>query len=367
MECYVGLDVHSKASVFVIQDGHGQVRAQGEMPTTPDGFRRWHEAQHLPAGTPVALESGTVAFFVARELSGLGCAPRVVDAREVRLKAHRPTQKSDRRDAFELCDGLRRGIYRAIVHVPPRPVARLRELLGRRRHVVRLETAQVNAVKRVLRGAGLGHLSRSLGTEVAWAKLLATLAGHGELRDCIEPHRALWGCARAQRTALETALTAHVAAPAFAPDLRRLQTIPGVGPIVAATVLAVFSDVRRFADAKHAASYAGLVPATYHSGDREAYGRITKRGSGELRAMLCEAAHHASRPTHPLHPYFASLCAKRGYKMATIAVAHRLARITFAMLRDGTDFDVAKLNIEEGPFERITIRRYRLKRSTARA
>jgi hypothetical protein len=184
---------------------------------------------------------------------------------------------------------------------------------------------------------------------------LAALAGHGELRDYVEPHHALWRCARAQRVALETALTAHLAAPVFAPDLRRLQTIPGVGPIVAATVLAVFSDVRRFADAKHAASYAGLVPSTYHSGEREAFGRITKRGSGELRTMLCEAAHHASRSTHPLHPYFATLCAKRGYKMATIAVAHRLARITFAMLRDGTDFDVGKLNIEEGPFERTII------------
>jgi transposase len=367
MECYVGVDVHSKASVFVIQDGSGRVVAQGEVPTTPEGFRGWHAAQRLPTGTPVALETGTVAFFVARELTGLGCAPIVVDAREVRLKAHRPTQKSDRRDAFELCDGLRRGIYRAIVHVPPPAITRLRELLGRRRHFVRLETAQVNAVKRLLRGAGLVHCSRSLGTEVAWAKLLATLAGHGELRDYVEPHRALWGCARAQRTALETALTAHVAAPAFAPALRRLQTIPGVGPIVAATVLAVFSDVRRFADAKHAASYAGLIPATYHSGDHEAYGRITKRGSAELRTMLCEAAHHASRPTHPLHPYFAVLCVKRGYKMATIAVAHRLARITFAMLRDGTDFDVAKLNIEEGPFERTTVRRYRLKRPAAHA
>jgi transposase len=367
MECSVGLDGHSKASVFVIQDGHGQVRAQGEMPPTPEGFRRWHEAQRLPAGTPVALETGTGAFFVARELTGLGCAPVVVDAREVRLKAHRPTQKSDRRDAFELCDGLRRGIDRASVQVPPCSVARLRELLGRRRHFVRLETAQVNAVKRRLRGAGLGPLSRSLSTEVGWTKLLATLAGHGELRDDVEPHRALWRCARAQRTALETPLFAHVAAPAFAADLRRLQTIPGVGPLVAAPVLAVFSDVRRFADAKHAASYAGLVPATYHSGDREAYGRITKRGAGELRAMRCEAAHHARRPTHPLPPSFASLCAQRGYKMATLAVAHRLARITFAMLRDGADFDVAKLTLEEGPFERTTIRRYRLKRPVARA
>ena len=47
---------------------------------------------------------------------------------------------------------------------------------------------------------------------------------------------------------------------------------------MAATVLAVFSNVDRFADAKHAASYAGPVPSTYHSGEREAYGRITKRG-----------------------------------------------------------------------------------------
>src|SRR5262245_6437675 len=95
------------------------------------------------------------------------------------LSAHRPTQKSDRRDAFELCDGLRRGIDRAIVHVPPRAVARVRETLSRRRHFVRLETAQVNAVKRLLRGAGLGQLSRSLGTEVGWAKLLAGWRGTG--------------------------------------------------------------------------------------------------------------------------------------------------------------------------------------------
>jgi hypothetical protein len=53
-------------------------------------------------------------------------------------------------------------------------------------------------------------------------------------------HHALWPCARAQRAALETALTAHLAAPTFVPDLRQLQTILGVGPIVAATVLAVF-------------------------------------------------------------------------------------------------------------------------------
>jgi len=46
MECYVGLDVHSKASVFVIRDGHGRVMAQGALAATPEEFRRWYDAQH---------------------------------------------------------------------------------------------------------------------------------------------------------------------------------------------------------------------------------------------------------------------------------------------------------------------------------
>src|SRR5689334_12964852 len=118
---YVGLDVHSQRSVFVIEDAKGQMVAEGKVPTTLVGLTQLQTTHHLPAGTPVGLETGTVAFFVARQLSALGLKPVVIDAQEVRRKAHRPTQKSDRRDARELCEGLRRGIYRALVHVPPPP------------------------------------------------------------------------------------------------------------------------------------------------------------------------------------------------------------------------------------------------------
>jgi hypothetical protein len=104
----------------------------------------------------------------------------------------------------------------------------------------------------------------------------------------------------------------------------------------------------------------GLVPTTHQSGDTNRTGHITKRGSGELRAMLCEAAHHGRRPPHPLNPYFARLCARRGHKMASVAVAHRLCRILFAMLRDGTEFSPQRLGLEEGPFTHATTRQYRL-------
>jgi transposase len=160
VKAYVGLDVHSKASVFVIQDERGEEVGRGEVPTSAEGFAGLRARYQLGGSTAVALESGTMAFFAARRLRQLGLSALVVDAREVRMKAHRPRQKSDTRDALELCEGLRRGVYRAIVHVPPDEVEQLRNTLSRRRHFVRLGTAEINAAKKMVRSAGLFELSR---------------------------------------------------------------------------------------------------------------------------------------------------------------------------------------------------------------
>jgi transposase len=359
MQYYVGMDVHSKESVFVMVDRKGKLRAQGTLVTTVEGFQAWQQHYQVPSGTAVALESGTVAFFAARQLRAMGLTPVVVDAHEVRLKAQRPRQKSDRRDAQELCEGLRRGLYRSLVHIPPVAICVLRETLSRRRHFVRVQTAEINAATHVLRAAGVGQLKANLRTATGWSKLGAVLDAQPSLQQALRQHQALWQQAQTEVQALEQHL-AEQQRP-FAADLQRLQTIPGVGPIVALTVVAVFSEVERFPSAKHVASYAGLVPTTYQSGERARHGHITKQGSGELRAMLCEAAQQARRADHPLNPYFAALCAKRGYRMAVVAVAHRLCRIMFAMLRHQSDFDIQRVGVEEGPFLRTTARRYRRK------
>jgi transposase len=361
MALCVGLDGHSKRCEYLIQDEQGKRAGGGSVPTSLEGLLLMRNRHQLLPGTRVALESGTMAFFLARHLTQLGLEPVVVDAHEVRSKALRPNQKSDRRDALELCEGLRRGLYRSVVHVPPEPIERLRQTLARRRHLVRLKVMQVNAVKYLVRAAGMELRRRSLGSEVGWERLLGTVACDASLHAFCLAHRAMWRCAHEQVATLEASLRAQGAA--FQRELDRLQTVPGVGPIVALTVLAVFSDVRRFPSAKHAASYAGLVASTYDSGERVRHGHITRRGSSELRAMLCEAAHHAGRPSHPLYPDFIRLCVRRGYKMAVVAVAHRLCRILYAMLRDGTEFDLTKLGIEQGHFEHTTVRRYRRKSS----
>jgi transposase len=148
----------------------------------------------------------------------------------------------------------------------------------------------------------------------------------------------------------------------FKTTVRRLQTVPGVGIITAATYLAVIATPHRFADSGRVVSYIGLVPSTYDTGPMQRHGHITKRGSSELRAMLCEAAQHAARPRHPLNPYWVRVCAKQGYKRAVVAVAQRLARILYAMWRKGEDFDATKLNVVEQEHTRTKTYYWRIRK-----
>ncbi len=94
---YVGLDVHTRESVFVEENDAGAIVARGSVPTTVNGLKHLRDSCGLPAATGVALETGTSAFFVAHELARLALKPVVIDAHEVRRKAHTADRSSRRR------------------------------------------------------------------------------------------------------------------------------------------------------------------------------------------------------------------------------------------------------------------------------
>lgn len=346
MESYVGLDVHSKNIVYLVQDEKGQTVRQGKVETSVAGLTEMIRQAHLRPSTPIALETGTQAKWVYQQLVVLGMAPVVVDAGEVRRKARRVGQKTDRRDAFEICDGLRRDIYTCRIWVPDAGIERLRKVLSRRRHFVRMSTQQINAAKYVLRSEAIATSGLSLTTQAAWARLLAredisAVAAH------VRMHADSWQLAREQVEQLEAELLDALRP--YRQILDLLTTLPGVGLITAATYLAVLGTPDRFAHAGHVVSYIGMAPSTYDTGETQRHGRITKRGSSPLRAMLCEAAQHANKVHHPLHPYFARVAAKHGYKKAVIAVAQRMARILYQMWCKQERFDVRQLNVVRAP------------------
>jgi transposase len=354
------LDVHCKMTVYVAQSEAGEVIAEGSVPTSVEGFEQMLVCLDAPEGTRIGLETGTQAAWTSRLLASIGMEPVVIDAREVRIKARRIGQKSDRRDAFEICDGLRRGIYASIVYVPDKGIQRLRTILSRRRHFVRVCTSQVNAAKHLLRSVGLGSEAATLTSWAAWQKLL-NKPGMAGLRNHLSMHARLWRMAFDNVQELEQELSD--AATPYQDQIRLLMSVPGVGAVTATTVVAVLGDPERFVSSGHVASYLGLVPSTFDTGGRERHGRITKQGCPEMRALLCESAHHAARARHPLNPYWMQIAGKSGYRKAVVAVAHRLARILWQMWRHNERFDVRKLGVVAETRARTRTFHYRLRRT----
>jgi transposase len=125
---------------------------------------------------------------------------------------------------------------------------------------------------------------------------------------------------------------------------RRLATVPGVGPLTAIRFVAAIDDVSRFETAHQVESYLGLVPGESSSADRQQRLSITKAGPTALRWVLVQAAWalrtRCRKPEAiPLQLWAQHVEQRRGKRIATIALARKLAGILYAIWRDGTVYD----------------------------
>jgi transposase len=111
--------------------------------------------------------------------------------------------------------------------------------------------------------------------------------------------------------------------------------MPGVGPVCAQTLVAAVDTIDRFATAKKLVAYAGLTSSVRASGERVQYGRITKQGRSEIRAVWVQAAHAAlavKAAAAPLQHWWTRVARRRGKKTAVVALARKLLTIAFHLL-----------------------------------
>ncbi|MCA9165873.1 MAG: IS110 family transposase, partial [Planctomycetales bacterium] len=118
--------------------------------------------------------------------------------------------------------------------------------------------------------------------------------------------------------------------------IRRLMTIPGVGPRTAEILVACIDDPHRFQNGRQVSAYFGLVPRQYQSGETDRNGRITKRGNPLARTILVECAWASLRYNPWAKGVYERICGKQKTrkKKAGIALARKIAVIAWAMLRD---------------------------------
>ena len=123
------------------------------------------------------------------------------------------------------------------------------------------------------------------------------------------------------------------------PEIRRLMTIPGVSVTTAATLMATIGRIDRFPSPRHLVGYLGLDPRSRQSGVSPIHeGHISKQGSAQARHVLCEAAHSTMRAPGPLRAFGQRVRARRGSKIATVAVARKLACLTWQLLTTQQDY-----------------------------
>jgi transposase len=243
--------------------------------------------------------------------------------------------KTDGRDVAALAEANRRGWYRP-VHRVTRAQRWVRQQLAVRRHLIRMRTSLISQLRALLRQEGFRLPS---GSSATIDRRLARLDVGPTLQAVLTPLLEALSALTPLIASQDRRLTALAAAD---PVVQRLQSVPGVGPIVALTYRATIDDVRRFPTAGHVSSSVGLVPHEDSSAERRQRGHITKVGSGEVRAMLIQAAWTCWRSrsvrTTAVRRWTDGLATRRGKRIAVVGLARRLSRILFALWRDDTTF-----------------------------
>jgi transposase len=335
---YGAIDLHTKESQIRVVTEDGTVVMDRRIATRPDRLSAVFAAR---APMRILLETGTESEWVAQHLESLGHAVIVADPNYAPMYGERTRRiKTDQRDVAALAEANRRGLFRRAHRVSPAQRA-VRQRLQSRDALVRMRTQAINVVRAHARSAGLRIVRGQAETFVRRVRQRDLPPMLTEtVRPLLEALEAL-----APLIAAADRVTDQIAA--ADPITRRLMTAPGVGPVTALHYRATLDDVQRFRSPEAATAYLGLVPREASSGERQRKGGITKAGPGRPRAVLVQAAwtiwRMARGPAQPLHAWVHRLAARRGKKIAVVALARRLARILFALWRDGRDFETTRV------------------------
>ncbi len=320
----IGLDIHRGfCEVAIAEDG--VVRRARRIGTAPDDLEAF--AASLGSDDVVTLEATGNASAIARIIEPHA---RVVLANPKATKAAtRLRAKTDRIDARTLAQLLASG-FLPDVWRPDDTTAVLRRQVSRRAHLVKQRTKAKNQVHAALIRNLVG---RAPASDLFGRRGRGWLAGvelPADERDGIEASLRTIDFLDAEVARLDDVLAAAVLG---SPDMRRLMTVPGVSATTAATLVAVIGDVGRFPAPGRLVAYLGLDPRVSQSGEDAArHGRISKQGASVARQVLVEAAWVATRTAGPLRAFGQRIAARRGWNVAIVAVARKLAVLVWHLL-----------------------------------
>jgi transposase len=285
----------------------------------------------------VGMEACATSHYWAREITALDHEVRMMPARYVKPYVKR--NKNDMADAEAICEAVTRPTMRFVpIKTPDQQsilvLHRTRELFVRQRIML------VNALRAHLAEFGVVAGVGRNGLE----KLLGVIADDRdervppEARDCLLTLRDQLELAKRQIQDADRRILAWHRASEMS---RRLDDIPGVGPLIATALVASIPDPQAFRSGRDMSAWIGLVPKQSSTGGKERLGHISKAGNRYLRKLLVVGALSVikrAKQGSARRPWLVALMARRSTKVAAIALANKIARIAWAMMVRGTRY-----------------------------
>ena len=292
----------------------------------------------------VLFETGSQMGWMADILWALEIPFKVANTNHPAWKWKNNPNKSDRKDAQRLAMMYNTGFFPS-VHVPKREVRQKRSFINYRDDLVKRITKVKNSIRAILAREDMHLPSGKKGWTIKALDSIRKLAISFE--EISNPEELWKGQLDSELQALDdaTALLKNVECKLDAlgktdEKVKRLRTIPGVGPRLSEAVAAIIDDPHRFKNGRHVSSYLGMVPKRWQSGQVDITGKISKRGNKLLRTLLVEVSWLGLR-----EPWMREIYdkIKRGQKkrskVAIVALARQLLVRCWAILRDESCWD----------------------------
>jgi len=331
----IGVDVAKQ--VFQV---HGVDRHEQPVWRRRLSRERWLRAvmEAAPPGCEIGMEACGGAHHWARQLQARGFRVKLIAPQFV--KPYVKSNKNDANDAEAICEAMSRPSMRfvSVKSVEQQDIQAAHRI---RAGLVEQRTAKANQIRGLVAEYGLvspkelSFLRRAIPCWLEDADNGLT----DRFRHLLD---GLWQDIRAL-DARVTELDVDIAAIAQSdPDAVRLQQLRGVGPITATALVAAVGDARQFAHGRQLSASLGLTPRQHSSGGKERLLGISKRGDAYLRTLLVHGARATLRTAKGkedrLSRWVCRLAARSHPNVACVALANKTARMAWAMLRHGTDY-----------------------------
>lgn len=333
MKLYCGIDLHSNNGVYIVVDEAGKKLYHRRLPNDLrsvlvqlEPFREYLEA--------VAVESTFNWYWLVDGLNAGGfpvrlANPAAIDQYEG-LKA-----ADDNSDARHLAELARLGIL-PTGYIYPKEQRSLRDLLRRRMLLVQNRTSQVLSVQNLLaRVTGKGWSWRKIG-RLESAELQDVLADEYHVFTAGQQLHTIRFLSEKIKMLEARAMERVEKMPAY----EQLLTMPGVGMVLGTTIVLETGDINRFGKPGNYTSYCRCVKARRTSNGKVKGRNNAKNGNKYLSWAFVEAAHHCIRNCEPANRFYQRKKERANGALATKALASKLSKAAYYIMKNGTDFDV---------------------------